>query len=173
MDFLQIISQLFSFSAVAGQALLVFFVLLMLLKRKDELAFFSKNALLFSFLLSFAATLGSLLYSEVIGYEACDLCWYQRVFLYPQVILFFTALLRKDMGVFQYTLPLSVIGAFIAAYQYLLQMGLMPSVLCTADYTVSCVQRFVIYFGYVTIPFMSLIVFLLLIVLSFIRRKVV
>ncbi|MBI2113405.1 MAG: disulfide bond formation protein B [Candidatus Wildermuthbacteria bacterium] len=173
MDFLSIINQLFSFSAVAGQALLIFFVVLLVLKRKNELAFFSRNALLFSFLLSFGGILGSLLYSEVIGYEACELCWYQRIFLYPQAILFFTALLKKDSGIFQYTIPLSIVGAVVAGYQYLLQMGFMPSLLCTADYTVSCAQRFFMYFGYVTIPFMSLILFLLLIALGVIRKKVV
>ena len=92
--------------------------------------------------------------------------------MYPQVILLGMAWLKKDYGIILYSLALSVIGALIAGYHYLLQIGLVPSVNCSAvGYSISCSQRFVMQFGYITIPMMSLTAFLLIIIFMAILKK--
>lgn len=107
------------------------------------------------------ATLGSLFYSEVAGYEPCKLCWIQRIFMYPQVVLLITAFVKKRAGAMLfYTLPLSIIGGLIAVYHYLLQLGVVSGAACgVVGYSVSCAQRFVMSYGYITIPMMAITAF--------------
>ena len=104
---------------------------------------------------------GSLYYSDVVGYPPCSLCWYQRIAMYPLVIILAIAAFRRDRGVRVYALPLVAAGAIIALYQYVL--GYLPDaeVLgCSID--VSCTERYVWEFGFVDFPFMSLVAFLLI-----------
>lgn len=74
-----------------------------------------------SWSVSFIATLGSLYLSEIMKYEPCTLCWYQRILMYPLVLLLGTAIIRKDYRIGIYSLTLAIIGACIAAYHYSLQ----------------------------------------------------
>ncbi|MBI5134198.1 MAG: disulfide bond formation protein B [Candidatus Taylorbacteria bacterium] len=126
--------------------------------------FFSKNSLLVAFVASLAATLGSLAYSDIIGYEPCKLCWFQRIFMYPQVLIFGIALWRKEPFVRLYGLVLSILGALVALFHYLGQVGVNPLGLdCLAvGYSASCAKNFVLTFGYVTIPMMALSAFVLM-----------
>ena len=126
--------------------------------------FFSDNGMLVALVVAFLATAGSLIYSDVIGYEPCKLCWFQRIFMYPQVIILGMALVRKDMGVKIYSLVLSVIGAAIALFHYVGQLGWNPFGLeCLAvGYSASCSKNFVLSLGYVTIPMMALSAFILM-----------
>ncbi|MBI1866561.1 MAG: disulfide bond formation protein B [Candidatus Staskawiczbacteria bacterium] len=129
------------------------------------IGFFAEHAITFSFIVVVVATLGSLFYSEVAGYEPCKLCWFQRILMYPQVILLGMALLKKDKSIVPYSIVLSAFGSLIAGYHYLLQLGILPSINCSViGYSISCSQRFVMGFGYITIPMMSLTVFLLIII---------
>lgn len=133
-------------------------------------AFISRNALLFAFVVALIATSGSLFYSEIAGYEPCKLCWFQRIFMYPQVILLGLALWKKDYGIKLYGIVLSAIGAVIAGYHYLLQLGVAPALPCAAvGYSAACSQRFVLQFGYITIPMMALTAFLLIIIFLAVR----
>lgn len=126
--------------------------------------FFGENALVFAFAVAFIATAGSLFYSEVIGFEPCKLCWFQRIFAYPQVVLLGLALWKRGYGIAPYGIALSVIGVVISAYHYLLQIGVAPPLPCSAvGYSVDCSQRFVLQFGYITIPMMAITAFLLII----------
>jgi disulfide bond formation protein DsbB len=167
------ITQILSLLTLAGQALIVFLLLCRVLRAKHPLAdFFCEKALLLSFLVALIATAGSLFYSEIAGYEPCKLCWFQRIFMYPQVVILGIALYKKHQGVADYILALSGIGALIAAYHYLLQIGVASGLLCNAvGHSASCSQRFVMTFGYITIPMMALTVFLLIIVLMQCLRK--
>ncbi|MSU45456.1 MAG: disulfide bond formation protein B [Candidatus Zambryskibacteria bacterium] len=140
--------------------------------------FISNQVVLLGFLLSSTAFIGSLLYSNVIGFAPCELCWWQRIFLYPQVILFAIALYKervnkvRDGLIFSYSLALSIIGALIALFQYYGQM-FNPSLLdACATQGSSCAQLFFVSFGYITIPMMSLTTFLFLILLYFFSRRV-
>ena len=61
-----------------------------------------------------SAVVGSLIYSQIVGFPPCDLCWWQRIFMYPQVIILLVAMRRKDKGIIDYLMPLSIIGAIIS-----------------------------------------------------------
>ena len=113
----------------------------------------------------------SLIYSEIIGYEPCKLCWIQRIFLYPQVIILGLALWKKTKDAAEYCLALSVIGAVIAGYHFYGQ-SFNPSALPACDVAggASCALRFFVEFGYVTIPMMSLTAFLLIIVCMILKK---
>ncbi|HEX9664584.1 MAG TPA: disulfide bond formation protein B [Patescibacteria group bacterium] len=136
------------------------------------LNFFDKRAVLFSLIVALLATLGSLFYSEIAGFEPCRLCWYQRILMYPQVILLALALwIRDKKNIVVYSLGLSIVGAVIAGYHYLLQIGVVKSSSCeVVGYSVSCSQRFVMNFGYITIPMMALTAFGLIIVFMIIKK---
>ena len=123
----------------------------------------AKYALYIAFIQAWLATLGSLFYSQIIGLVPCVLCWYQRIFMYPLVILLTVAIVRKDKNIPYYVLPMTIIGALIAAYQYLLQMTPLGAVeLTKCDLTNPCSKIDAIYLGFVTIPLMSLAAFLVI-----------
>jgi disulfide bond formation protein DsbB len=125
-----------------------------------------------AFVLTLAAISGSLFYSEIAGYTPCKLCWFQRIFMYPQAIILALAIWRHDRAVAWYTLWLSVPGGLLAGYHYLLQIGVAPAIPCSAvGVSVVCSQRFVMQFGYVTIPMMALTAFALIALLSFLTIR--
>ncbi|OGZ94867.1 MAG: hypothetical protein A3H69_03010 [Candidatus Sungbacteria bacterium RIFCSPLOWO2_02_FULL_47_9] len=132
--------------------------------------FFGTWALSLSFLIALGALAASLFYSEYAGFEPCTLCWYQRIFIYPQVFLLGLGLYKKDASILRYTIWLSVVGAIIAGYHSLLQFGFVPALPCSAA-VVSCTQRFVSLYGYITIPVMSFAAFVLSVCLALANRK--
>lgn len=136
--------------------------------------FFSRRAMVIAFVAALFATLGSLAYSDIFGYNPCKLCWIQRIFMYPNVIILGIALWKKDTGVALYSMVLASIGGLIAFYHYLTQLGFDPLNLpCSAiGYSESCAKVFVLTFGYITIPIMALSAFMLSVaVLMFGRKK--
>ena len=160
-----LVNQILSILTVAGQAIVLLILILYFFDVKNPiLAFFSKNSIKFSFIVALVAMLGSLFFSEVAGYEPCKLCWFQRIFMYPQVFLLGLALWKKEIVVAaRNSILLSSIGAVIAAYHYLLQIGIAPELPCAATgYSVACSQRFIMSFGYITIPMMAFTAFLLI-----------
>lgn len=122
-----------------------------------------KHSLIFGFLLSLAAVLGSLFYSNVVGFEPCLLCWWQRIAIYPLLVLFTVAIWKKDRGVWKYALPLSVLGLVLSTYHSYVQWGGDPLIPC--DVTASCSKLYVYAFGYITIPTMVLSLALTIILL--------
>ena len=121
--------------------------------------------LILALVVSLTATLGSLYFSDVRKFTPCLLCWYQRIFMYPLPFLFAMALWKKARDVFYYAIPLAVVGGLIAAYHYYLQVNPNPLAPCAAvGFSVSCSDRFTTNFGYITIPWMSLSAFVLIIV---------
>ena len=162
-----LVTQILSVLTVAGQAIVVLLLALYFFDSKNHIfAFFSKNAVKFSFIVALIAMLGSLFFSEIAGYEPCKLCWFQRIFMYPQVFLLALALWKKEIIVAsRNSIMLSIIGAVIAGYHYLLQIGVAPELPCSATgYSVACSQRFIMSFGYITIPMMAFTAFLLILV---------
>lgn len=132
----------------------------------------AKNATTFSFIVALTAMLGSLTYSDVIGYEPCKLCWYQRIFMYPQVFLLGLASLKKDKNIVNYAILLSSVGAMIAVYHYLMQISFADISSCgVVGYSTACSQRFVLQFGYITIPIMSLTAFALILTFLIIAKR--
>ncbi len=105
--------------------------------------------------IAFAGVVVSLLYSNYIGYPPCYLCWWHRITIYPQLLLYGVAMVTRDRNVFRYTLALSLVGLVVAGYHNYIDWGGTEFINC--DAAVSCTQRFVSEFGFVTIPLMSLL----------------
>ncbi len=131
------------------------------------------HSMALAWLIALAAMGLSLFYSEIKGFEPCMLCWVQRIFLYPQVIILGLALWKRDDQVSDYSLGLSLPGALVAAYHYYGQMLQSSALVCRSGETISpCAQRFVFEFGYVTIPMMALTAFLALTVLMLMHKRI-
>lgn len=113
------------------------------------------------FVVSLGATLGSLFYSEVMGFEPCRLCWYQRIAMYPIAFLSGLALWRRDVGIMWYIRLQAIVGAAIGAYHYLVQtLDVLDGGSCSA--AAPCSVRYVNEFGFVSIPFMAMCCFILI-----------
>ena len=122
------------------------------------------------FIFAFVALAGSLVYSNIVGFPPCDLCWVQRIFIYPQVLIASVSMWRKEKLAVYYALPLSLIGGAVALYHsYVLWGGgsLLP---CTAVGG-ECSKVYVMEYGYITIPVMALTTFIYLLTVSYIYKK--
>lgn len=167
--FLAVLSVASQIGAVAG---ILFFYIGSKKAVAKFLAFFSRNYLKLALTVSLTATLGSLFYSEIAGFTPCKLCWFERIFMYPQTVIFGVAMWKKDAKIWIYSLTLSIIGATISIYHYLLQIGILPEGSCDAvGRSVSCSKVFVMTFGYITIPLMAGTAFVLLILLAIAAKK--
>ena len=165
------VTQVLSILTIIGNIFIILFLGYLLLKKSSKVEFIKKNALSFALIIALIATLGSLFYSEIAGYTPCKLCWYQRILMYPQVLLLGIALLRRkaSRNIFYYIAPLSLIGAGIAVYHYIIQR-ISYAASCSAD-GVSCTSKYVFHFGYITIPIMALTAFILTGILTYIWKK--
>ena len=140
------------------------------LMKSPPVRFLSKYAYHFALIVALTATLGSLFYSEIAGFAPCELCWYQRILMYPQTVILFLAILKKD-NVKDYLIALSTAGLVIASYHYYLQRGGTSILPCsTVGYSQSCSENFFMQFGYITIPVMASTAFLLIIVLMLLAK---
>ncbi|OGI73884.1 hypothetical protein A2740_00380 [Candidatus Nomurabacteria bacterium RIFCSPHIGHO2_01_FULL_43_16] len=129
------------------------------------MSYVDKNFLKLGFLLSLFASVFPLVYSEIIHFPPCSLCWWQRVFMFPLVFLFAVALWYKDRKVIRYALPLLCAGFLISVYQnFFYYFGESSGLPCDAS-GVSCYQRLVSEFGgYISIPMLALTAFFALLV---------
>ncbi len=116
-----------------------------------------------------SAVVGSLVYSNIVGFPPCELCWYQRIFMYPQLIIVGLAMWRKDKTIIDYLVPLSVLGAIVALYQSFLQWGFSFGLTggCAAIGG-ECAKVYFTQYSYITIPFMSFTVFMYIIAMKFV-----
>lgn len=102
------------------------------------------------------ATSGSLYMSNVLGWDPCRLCWFQRIAIYPIVVLLGTAIVLKKDDIADYVMPLTMIGIPIAAYHYMVQrIDQFQSAGCSV-LSVSCETTYTFYFGYISVPMMAL-----------------
>lgn len=159
---------------VATAVLLALFFL-----RKSSPEFASQASLVakFGLALGFLATAGglvlSLFYSEVLGFAPCSWCWVMRIFMYSQVVLFALALYKRDRGIADYSIALSVFGMLVGLYQHYLQMGGASFVPCPATLTqaTDCANRFLFELGYITFPLMGVSLFAFVIVTMLFVKK--
>lgn len=117
------------------------------------------------------AMVGSLFFSEVEKFTPCILCWYQRVCMYPLVVIMYVGITKKDKNVVNYALPLSLIGTVIAIYHNLLYYGILPEAIAPCTIGASCSTKYINWFGFVTIPLLSLIAFLVIDTILLLHRK--
>ncbi|MCO5144279.1 MAG: disulfide bond formation protein B [Oligoflexia bacterium] len=97
----------------------------------------------------------------------CVLCWYQRICMYPLVLLFGIALWTEDKSHKKYTLALSILGGLIAIYHNLLYYKLIPDSITPCTQGISCTTKQIELLGFITIPLLSLVSFILLIAIDF------
>lgn len=132
----------------------------------------NKYALEILFSVSLAATLASLVLSNVLGYPPCDLCWYQRIFMFPLPLIFGTGLVLKDRKSLLYAAPVIAAGLAVAVYHNLLQWGIVSENLLECSYTaVSCADPIINWFGFMTIPLGSLVMFSVVGLISWVTLK--
>lgn len=122
---------------------------------------------------SFIATAGSLYFSEVLKLIPCDLCWFQRIFMYPLVIILGIAVVRKDYFIYRYVLPLSMIGGLVSLYHYLIQKVPIFTENAKACSIVPCTGEYINWLGFITIPFLALTAFAIITASTIILQKLV
>jgi disulfide bond formation protein DsbB len=132
---------------------------------KTIINFSTSKSLWMGFLVALTATMGSLYFSELQGFAPCDLCWYQRVFMYPLTFMLLIAAIKKDTSSVAYVLPIAGIGFLLAAYHTYIQFIPVASIGCRVG-EVSCTEDYVTYFGFINIPIMSLVSFALVMLSS-------
>lgn len=127
--------------------------------------------LYFAWVISMMATGGSLYFSEIRQFIPCQLCWFQRIFMYPLVILLGIASYRGDRQIAVYVLSLSVAGGLLASFHYLEQKipGFRAAAFCGVG--VPCDVQYINWWGFITIPLLSLIAFSSIIAIMIRRAK--
>ena len=117
-------------------------------------------SLLFAaWMVALLATAGSLFFSYVMEFAPCVLCWYQRIFLFPLIVVLARGLFPFDRGAVRYGLPLAILGWLVAAYHNLVYAGVVPESLQPCAKGVSCTEEYIRLFGLLSIPALSLIAF--------------
>ena len=130
-----------------------------------------ENSLLFIWLTSLVATLGSFYFSEIRQYEPCELCWYQRILMYPILILTTVAYIQKNVRIAVTTAVFSCIGGAISLYHYGIQKLDFLTETAPACGRVPCTGQYINWFGFITIPFLALTAFILIAITSFYMMK--
>ena len=140
-----------------------------------------ENALALAFLLSLFSALGALVYSNVYLFAVCEFCWYQRIAIFPMILILGMAAFRKDVFVKPYVIALACIGMLVSIYHWGVHMvgvygnkdtalSLVP---CdTSGLIPSCSQTEILEYGFITIPFMAIVTLALVITLMlFVKTK--
>lgn len=130
-----------------------------------------ENLLFLAFAAALIAMFGSLYFSEIRQYEPCELCWYQRIVMYPFVVLLGIATVKKDYGMAFYTMILSVIGGMISLYHVGIQKLSFLADVAPACGRVPCTSDYINWLGFITIPLLALIAFIIVFVCSFLIWK--
>jgi disulfide bond formation protein DsbB len=154
--------------AIAGQIFILFLVILFFISKESLKNFadlFSERTwLFFAFLLALLSMAGTLYFSEIVGFEPCKLCWFQRIFMYPEVILLGIAVWNKDFGIKPYALTLAGFGVLFSLLHMYEQISGSDLTACAASGAgPSCVKIYFTYFGYITFPVLSLTSFLMIV----------
>lgn len=128
-------------------------------------------SLYFAWIASLISTLGSLYFSEIRKFIPCELCWYQRIFMYPLAIILGIATFQNDKKVKKYVLPVAIIGWLISIYHYLIQKvpGFAPIRPCVSG--VPCNMQYINWFGFITIPFLAFTAFTIIIICMLLTKS--
>ncbi len=112
-----------------------------------------------AWLLASVATLGALFLGEVMGYTPCVLCWYQRIAMFPLVLILAAGLFPYDPRVTRYALPLALVGWALALFHWGVASGLIPEQIAPCSKGVPCAVEQVVWFGFLTLPMLSVAAF--------------
>lgn len=167
------LNQLLGTGTLAMQVVTLGLIAALVLRKKipgfnDVIRQIGSLAMPLAFVLTLVSAALTLYYSDILGFEPCPLCWWQRIFMYPQVILFALALWR-GISVRLISIVFSVFGFGFAIYHHALQMLPAGSLPCPATGP-SCAQITLLEYGYITYPLMAATLFAFLIVLMLSSR---
>jgi len=112
-----------------------------------------------AWVIALVATVGSLFFSEVMGLPPCVLCWYQRIAMYPLVVIIGSGVVMQDSRMKYYALPLCLSGLVISIYHNMLYYGIVPESIIPCTAGISCTSRQIEWLGFITIPLMALAAF--------------
>lgn len=177
--YVDILNKFLSVFTILLQVIIVFISINILFFSKKEnfiLSFLKRYTYLLGFLAGLGAIMLSLIYSEVIGFPACELCILQRVFLYPQLVFFGIGFYRKIKQIMNVSLVFSILGSIVSIYHIYIENGGASNLVCALPNTtdvgkISCATRYVFEFGYITIPVMCLTLSLFIILLIVNNKK--
>ncbi|OUR95790.1 disulfide bond formation protein B [Halobacteriovorax marinus] len=131
----------------------------------------SWNLVFCCWMIASISTLGSLFFSEVMEFPPCVLCWYQRIAMYPLVLLFLVGTFQSAKSTFAFTFPLALTGWVIALYHNLLHYEIVPESASPCLEGVSCSTVYIDWFGFITIPALSFLSFSLLLGILLILKR--
>jgi len=171
MELFTTLNTFVGYGTLATQLLTVALLVAYIRKQRDIETIVAAWAIPASFIVATLASIASLIYSDYFGVIPCGLCWLQRIFLYPQVVLFAIALYIKDARVYVYSIALSFLGLLVAGYQHYLQMGGTGVLPCPAAGAADCSVRIIFEMGYITFPLAAASIFALLIVLMLFLKR--
>jgi disulfide bond formation protein DsbB len=124
-----------------------------------------------AWLVAVAATLGSLYFSEIRGFIPCELCWYQRILMYPMSLILGIAAFYDEHKIKKYVLPLSILGILVSSFHYMEQKIPGFAVIKPCTQGVPCNIQYINWFGFVTIPFLALTGFVLITLLLLLKKR--
>ena len=124
-----------------------------------------------AWLVALIASLAVLFVGEVMGQPPCNLCWFQRAFMFPLAVVLGVASLRADAAVWRYALPLAVGGLLVAGFHSLLYLGLIPERITPCSQGVSCTGADMIVLGSLPLPLLALLAFGAIAVLLLVTRS--
>lgn len=171
----EILLKLISLGALALLFVSFIYIILLIFKIKNPIRkIISLYRIEFLFIFSLMSVVGSLLLSIYFKLAPCELCWYQRVFLFSTPIITGIALLKKHTTAHVYVFWLSIIGIIFSAYHTLLQSKIFTNdtVFCNPNAAVDCSVSAFTYFGFVTVPLIAFSVFLVLILISYESKNI-
>ena len=123
------------------------------------------------FLVALISTAGSLFFSEVMKFPPCVLCWYQRIAMYPLVLLFLAGSFQGAKATWSFTMPLVAVGWIIAVWHNLLHYKIVPESASPCMEGVSCATVYIQWFGFITIPMLSFFAFSILLGVLLLLKK--
>lgn len=139
---------------------------------KHELGRHGWDLLILSWSVAVISTLGALFIGEVVGQAPCNLCWFQRAFMFPLAVMLGIASYLSDTQVWRYGLPIAAVGWSIALYHSVLYAGILPAALEPCGSGPSCSNDAMLVFGGVPIPLLSLAAFTAIsVALVLLRRR--
>ncbi len=164
--YVEIINKLLSLGTIFLQVVILAILISLVFYRNREnplLLFFKKYTFIFGFLVAFGAFILSLFYSQVVGFPPCDLCWIQRIFLYPQLVLFSMELYKRDRSIVDFSIVFASIGSLVSIYHVYVENGGTSGLSCATGTALSgvantgtCAVKYIYEFGYITMPVMAL-----------------
>lgn len=170
--YVEIVNKILSLGTIVLQIVILALVINLVIFKSHKnsfLLFFKKYTFIFGFLAALGAFLLSLFYSNVVGFPPCELCWVQRIFLYPQLILFGMELYKKDRSIVDFSIVFAIFGSLVSMYHIYIENGGSSALGCAAGAPslgqVSCATRYIYEFGYITMPTMALTLSLFIIII--------